>query len=116
MTEQEQIEKIKNIIGKCDGTENQDDVIYSQVAYLSVEEMAETLVRAGIGDTKQAVREFAEKLKGNLIKVYKDCLLSANKCLAKDDRVMYKYWRGKVDGTRESIDLVLQAVKETCGE
>lgn len=70
MTEQEkqkQIEEITNIIGKYDGTEKQDDVIYSQVAYLSIEEIAQTLINAGYGDTKQAVRDFAEKVKREFI-------------------------------------------------
>ena len=73
MTEQEkqkQIEEITNIIGKYDGTEKQDDVIYSQVAYLSIEEIAQTLINADYGDTKQAVREFAEKIKENLEEIF----------------------------------------------
>ena len=97
MTEQEkqkQIEEITNIIGKYDGTEKQDDVIYSQVAYLSIEEIAQTLVNAGYGDTKQAVRDFAEKLKelGSDIKTID----------WSNNRLLY-----------DGID---QLVKETCGE
>ncbi len=97
MTEQEkqkQIEEITNIIGKYDGTEKQDDVIYSQVAYLSIEEIAQTLVNAGYGDTKQAVREFAEKVKVQ-IRMYEEISSYTATLLCED------------------ID---QLVKETCGE
>lgn len=105
MTEQEkqkQIEEITNIIGKYDGTEKQDDVIYSQVAYLSIEEIAQTLVNAGYGDTKQAVREFAEKVKELLLANTAPCFNMGAEPIIEFDPFFY--------------DKLDQLVKETCGE
>ena len=67
-----------------------------------VQEAAETLVNAGYGDTKQAVREFAEKVKELLLANTAPCFNMGAEPIIEFDPFFY--------------DKLDQLVKETCGE
>lgn len=87
MDNQKEIKEIARILDEAECVE---DALFVDFAG-----MAEALVNAGYGDVKQAVREFAERLKENLEEIF-------NLAVRKNWGAAYEY--------------VNQLVEEVCGE
>lgn len=75
--------------------------------------IAEELVSVGIGDIKQAVREFAERLKSKLQTDIAD-FKEFRKCT--DDTIILAQCNRAIDTVENTIGLIDELVKEVCGE
>ena len=116
MNKEEQIEKIKQtMVRSCN------------INRLYFEQMAEDLYNAGYGDTKQAVKEFAEKLKEKFIRLEKRYGDEADRDENAIPNLQFEFYKpalerdgafanGQATMANKALYIIDELVKEVCGD